>query len=98
MGEAEGESSAWPHGERRDRSRSETEAKQVGIRWRSRALPRSVSEVRVALSTLRNLRQTRDTEFRLRVSEINPMMVERIASGRSLIGALLMATAVIRKF
>lgn len=82
---AEGESREWPHGERRERSRWVTAAKQSGRSGRSRAFPRSAREVRVALSVLRNLRHAREREFRVRVSDTNPIMVESMASGKSLI-------------
>lgn len=81
---AEGENSAWPHGDKSDRSSWSTAVKQIGIRWRSRALPRSVREARVALSMLRNFLHTRESEFRVRVSETKVMMADSMTSGRSL--------------
>lgn len=62
-----------------------TEPKQRGMRWRSRTFPRSAREVRVALSNDRNLRQTKEREFRVRTSETKEKIMERITSGRSLI-------------
>jgi hypothetical protein len=58
---------------------------------RSRALPRRVREVRVGLSNWRNLRHTKDREFRVRVSEIKLKTLLRIASGRSLMVVMAMS-------
>lgn len=78
-------SKGWPHGERLEMSRSVTDLKQIGIMCRYRALPRSVMEVRVALSSEWNFRLTKDSEFRARVSLIAAQILDKITSGRLLI-------------
>jgi len=81
---AEEQKSAWPHGERKERSRCVTCVKEVGMRCRSRAFPRRVSEMRVLRSKRKKLRHTRDNEFRVRVSETAEKTFNRISSGRLL--------------
>lgn len=83
-----GERRGWPHGERRERSRVVTDGKQVGIRSRSRALPRRVRDVRVDRSRGSHFRQTSAAAFRLRTSAIAAIMLDKITSGRSLMVVL----------
>lgn len=73
----------WPQGESRERSKEETDRKQVGIMKRSRTFPRSVMERRVDLSRSMNFVQTRAREFRVRVSAMEAKTFERRTSGRS---------------
>lgn len=74
--------SAWPHGERSETSRLVTCVKEVGILCKSRAFPRSVREVRVFRSKRKKLRQTRESEFRVRLSVMPANTFDRISSGR----------------
>lgn len=76
--------SEWPQGDRSEMSRCVTDLKQEGTMKRSRALPRSVRQVRVERSRWSHFRHTNEVELRLRVSEIVAIMFERITSGRSL--------------
>lgn len=79
-----GDKRGYPHGDKRERSSSVTDRKQLGRKKMSRKLPRRVREVRVERSRRSHLWQTKEAELRLRTSETAAIMMERITSGRSL--------------
>ncbi|KAM2710677.1 hypothetical protein FF1_047006 [Malus domestica] len=54
VGDEEGEQSVAPWGYKCERSSWATVVKQIGILWRSQALPRGVRDVCVVLSMLQN--------------------------------------------